>query len=115
MFFFMEEEKPLVWRQYMEELGIQRIIDSLKQKGLPCQWPLKVADPNEPYTLKAHPYMYPSRCPHFGGYWLRGGTGGVDCKAAGEMLPGVVWYEVCLKEFEKCPFYGRKETEVCSK
>ncbi|MBQ2785939.1 MAG: hypothetical protein IJF02_05500 [Oscillospiraceae bacterium] len=106
-FFFYEEESKLVWRQYMEELGIQKAIDSLKAKGLPCEWPEKVVDLNDPATLKATvtASLYKSQCPHYGGYWLCGGTGSVECAAAGELLPGIVWYEVCSKEHCKCPFY----------
>ena len=114
-FFFTEEAEP-VWRKYMEELGIQRCVDDLRAKGLPHTWPMQVVDKEDPCTLKATvtASCYKSRCPHYDGYWLHGGTGSVECRAAGELVPGVVWYCVCSKDHEKCPFYREKE-EACSR
>lgn len=108
MFFFMEKEQ--LWRRYMEELGLNRVIDNLESRGKPSFWVTQVADPAEPGTLKATvtASSYRSKCPHYDGYWLCGGTGAVECAAAGERLPGIVWYEVCSKEYEKCPFCGKK-------
>ena len=105
-----------MWRKYIEELGIQRCVDNLKAKGLPHEWPMKVGDKSCPYTLKAAETAScdKSQCPHYDGYWLHGGTGSVECRAAGELIPGVVWHCVCSKDFTKCPFYREKE-EACSR
>ena len=107
MFFFDEG----VWSErYIEELGIQRVIDHLKQKGLPSEWPMKVPDLQNPYTLKATVTAsnYKCQCPHYGGYWL-GSYGGVECAAAGEVVPGCVWEDVCSREYTACPFFEEKE------
>lgn len=107
MFFFNEG----TWsHRYIEELGIQRVIDHLNRKGLPSEWPLKVPDTENPYTLKATVTAsnYKSQCPHYRGYWL-GSYGGVECAAAGEVLPGCVWDDVCAKDHTSCPFYKEKE------
>lgn len=110
MFFFMEEKKPPVWRQYMEELGIQKDIDYLKSKRLPHEWPIHVVDLANPATLKATAVagLYKSQCQHYDGFWLCGGTGSVECATAGELLPGNVWYNVCSKKYRQCPFYREK-------
>ena len=107
MFFF---EREPVWRQHMEELGIQKVVDNLKRKGLPCEWPTEVVNPENVFALKAKVTAgcYKSNCPHYEGYWLHGGAGSVECAAAGELLPGVVWYETCSKRHEECPFYKPK-------
>ena len=111
MFFFDEPQK---WRQYMEELGIQGVIDYLRAKDLPCEWPQKVPDPENPATLKATvtASSYKSRCPYYRGYWLCGGIGGVECAAAGEIIPGIVWYKTCSEKHIDCPFYKKECTNV---
>lgn len=104
MFFFMKEE---VWRQYMEELGIRKTIDYLTAKGLPANWPTGVVDPSGEcvcYLPGGKPW-YKSQCPHYEGYYLCGCIGSVRCSTAGELLPGIVQYNVCSKDFKKCPFY----------
>lgn len=104
MFFFMKEE---VWRKYMDELGIQGAIDHLTAKGLPAYWPEKVVDPTEAgvcYLPGGKPW-YKSDCPCYEGYYLCGGIGSVRCRTAGELLPGIVQYKVCSKEYPKCPFF----------
>ena len=91
----------------MNELGIQKTIDNLISRGRPSEWPTKVVDRNEfgaVFEAKGNPH-YRSRCPRYEGYWLLGGTGSVQCNACEELLPGVVWYETCAKEYEKCPFF----------
>lgn len=109
MFFF--DEGGAWSHRYIVELGLQRAIDHLKAKGLPAQWPLRVPDIQNPYTLKATVTAsnYKSQCPHYRGYWLHGGCGGVECAAAGEIIPGCVWYEICSKEHTGCPFYKDAE------
>ena len=100
--------------RYIVELGIQREIDALEKKGLPSHWPMCVPDITEPFVLKATVTAsnYKSRCPHYRGYWLHGGCGGVECGAAGEIIPGGVWYSICSKGYTECPFY--KEKEICN-
>ena len=108
VFFFGEGD----WsHRYIEELGIQRVIDHLEAKGLPCEWPMKVPDLQNPYTLKATVTAsnYKSQCPYYRGYWLGGYIGGVECAAAGEILPGCVWDDICAKEYTACPFYKKEE------
>ena len=97
----------------MDELGIQETIDYLKEKGLPANWPTGVVTPGGVgvcYLPDGKPW-YQSKCPHYEGYYLHGGTGSVQCAAAGELLPGIVQYKVCSKEYGECPFYkgGNKE------
>lgn len=104
MYFFMKEE---VWRQYMDELGIQKTIDYLAAKGLPATWPTEVVDPSDfgaCYLPGGKPW-YRSECPCYDGYYLSGGIGSVKCNAAGELLPGSVHHYICKKEYEKCPFF----------
>lgn len=104
MFLFMEDE---VWRRYMDELGIRRTIEHLIAKGLRAEWPTQVVDPCGEfvsYLPQGKPW-YKSDCPCYEGYYLAGGAGTVRCRTAGELLPGVVWYEVCSKDYCKCPFY----------
>ena len=109
--FFLEMEE---WRQYMEELGIQRAVDSLKAMDLPAEWPTKVADPNDPHTFfkpEGKP-NYTSKCPCYQGYYLDGLSGAVQCNGIGELLPGVVWYQTCSKGYEKCPYYKKENASV---
>lgn len=105
MFLFME-----VWRQCSEELGIDKVVRDLTQRGKPTSWVTRTVDPENPGAVfeKMGKPHYPSACPCYEGYWLLGGTGSVQCRAAGELLPGIVWYGVCSKGHEGCPFY-RKE------
>lgn len=95
----------------MEELGIQRAIEHLKAKGLPARWPTMVADPSDNSTFflpKGKPHNK-SDCPCYEGYYLDGLSGAVRCSGTGELLPGIVWNNVCSKEYGKCSFYKRKE------
>lgn len=106
--FFFDEG---AWSQrYIEELGIQRVIEHLKQKGLPCEWPMKVPNIENPWTMKATVTAsnYKSQCPYYRGYWL-GRYSGVECAAAGEIIPGCVWYDMCSREYTACPFYKERE------
>lgn len=99
-----------MWRNYMEELGIQRVIDYLKAKGLPAGWPTETVDRERfgaVFEEKGDPH-YRSQCPKYEGYWLLGGTGSVQCSASDELLPGIVWYEVCCKEYGHCPYFRKK-------
>lgn len=111
MFFFMEEE---VWRQHMDELGIRETIDYLIAKGLPANWPTGIVDPagNGVCYLPGGKPWYKSACPHYVGYYLHGGLGTVRCNAAGELLPGIVHYKVCSKEYGKCPFYKEDKKDA---
>lgn len=104
VFFFGEEP---AWQKYRQELGIQRAVDYLTGKGLPARWPEQVPDPKEYgclYIPGGKPYNR-SRCPEYEGYYLHGGCGGVKCRAAAEILPGIAWDTVCRNDFTKCPFY----------
>lgn len=104
MFLFVKEA---VWRRYMDELGIQKAIDYLKAKGLPAEWPTYVVDPSEEdviYLPEGKPY-YKSACPSYEGKYICGGFGSVRCRTAGELLPGIVWDNICSKDFRRCPFY----------
>ncbi len=101
----------------MEELGLSRVIEDLDRRGKPSFWVTSVTDPADPATLKATvtASSYRSKCPHYDGFLLCGGTGAVECRPAGELLPGIVWYTMCCGEFEKCPFYGKEgKHESCS-
>lgn len=112
MFFFGLSIETGTWsNRYIVELGIQRVIDHLKERGLPHEWPIYVPDPANPATLKAIATKnnYKSQCPYYRGYWLCGGIGGVECDAAEEIVPGCVWNELCEKRHEACPFYKDKE------
>lgn len=96
----------------MEALGIRKVIENLKAKGLPTEWPTQVADPEGEavfYLLKGKPH-YESKCPCYEGYCLDGTSGAVKCSGAGELLPGVVWHTMCQKGHENCPFF-RKEND----
>ena len=111
MFFFFEGEKEPIWRQYMEELGLQRDIDYLISKGRPWEWVLlivEIADPYSVFEKQGKPH-YVCQCPFMEGYWLHGGCGSVQCGAAGELLPGDVWYNICSRKHTACPFYKNKE------
>lgn len=102
MFLFQDE----VWRQHIDELGIRETIDYLKAKGLPDNWPTEIVDPSGfgvCYLPQGKPW-YKSDCHHYEGYYLHGGLGSVRCKAAGELLPGIVHHKVCSKNWSTCPF-----------
>lgn len=93
----------------MEALGIQGVIDHLNAKGLPTEWPARVADPEGKtvfYLRKGKPH-YESKCPYYEGYYLGGTSGAVKCSGTGELLPGVVWYTTCQKGHENCPFFQK--------
>lgn len=95
----------------MEELGIQEAIDYLEGKGLPTEWVTRIPDINSTYSF-FHPLgkpWYRSACPCYEGYYLGGTSGAVQCSTAGELLPGIIWDNVCSKGYEKCPFYKRSE------
>lgn len=92
MFFFDEEE---TWRKHMKEMGIQEAVDYLREKGLPANWPAGVVNPKGAGE----------------GYYLCGGIGSIQCKTAGELLPGVVQYKVCSKDYKKCPFFKEAANE----
>ena len=113
MFFF---EKDPCWMQYINELGIQAVIDHLKNGGHPCGWPLKVADPEEKYTF-FHPLgkgfnCYKSQCPNYEGYYLNGINGAVKCSGCPELLPGIVVDTICRKAFATCPYYKKEAQKI---
>ena len=102
MFFFMPE-----WYQHLEQLGISEVIRSLQARGRPAEWPLHVPDPDErgtSYLPEGKPW-YKSQCPCYEGFYLCGGTGAVRCRTSEELLPGVVWYTRCSKDYAGCPYY----------
>ena len=110
MFFFFNYEP--VWRRYINELGLQRVIDHLKAGGHPCEWPLMVADPEDKLTF-FHPFgkgfrCYESPCPCYEGYYLDGLYGAVKCKGCPDLLPGTVCDTMCRREYTACPFYGKE-------
>ena len=116
MFFFGSSLGMGTWSErYIKELGIQQAIDNLKERGFPHEWPMYVPDPENPATLKATATKnnYKSQCPYYQGYWLCGGIGGVECEAAGEIIPGNAWYTLCEKKHTQCPFYKEKEESKC--
>ena len=45
---------------------------------------------------------YKSECPHYEGYYLLGGCGGVKCKLSEDVLEGHQWYTVCEKDYMNC-------------
>lgn len=101
MFFFEES-----WRQHAEALGLQQMSDYLKDKGYGHEWPLKVFGPEDGATF--HPgggRFHKSACPHYDGYWWAGGFGAVQCRVAGELLPGAVYETMCEKAKGECPFH----------
>ena len=104
MFLFMEDEG---WHRYMDELGIRKTIDYLIAMDKPAEWPLMLVDPSGAYVsyLPEGKPWYKCSCPCYEGYYLAGHIGSVKCRTAGELLPGVVWDNVCSKEYRKCPFY----------
>lgn len=109
--FFLEMEG---WRQHMKELGIQDVVDYLRAKGLPATWPTQVADPDSPHTFfrpGGKPY-YKSECPCYQGYYMDGIRGAVQCSGTEELLPGVVWDQICSKGYEKCPYYKKENASV---
>lgn len=112
MYFFGDPDPD--WWPQRETLGIQAAVDGLKRKGLPADWPMQVVDLNDPATLKAEATKgsYKSQCPHYGGYWLCGGTGSVECRAYDGLLPGIVWYKTCEKRHEGCPYFKMEEDPV---
>lgn len=110
----MDEVKPSWWR-YLEELGIQRVMDDLEKRGHPNQWPAKVADIESPFTFY-HPggkgfSCYRADCPNYEGYYLDGLCGGVKCKGCPEVLPGIVVDTMCRKNYELCPYFRRLDDE----
>lgn len=107
MFFFTEE----VWRPYMEELGIQNAIDYLEGIGKPSDWVTRIPDIylSHVFFLADGKPWYRSQCPCYEGYYLSGIDAAAKCSVAGELLPGIVWDNVCSKGYEKCPFYKRSE------
>ena len=110
MFFF---DKDPDWLQYVEELGIQAVIDHLKSRGQPCEWPLCVADPEDKFvSFLPHGKgfnCYKSKCPHYEGYYLGGARSAVGCDACPDLLPGIVVDTMCTKDFTSCPYYLKGE------
>ena len=97
----------------MKELGIQQAVEYLQAKGLPGTWPTQVADPDDGGTFflpKGKPYNK-SDCHCYEGYYLDGISGAVQCSGAGELLPGIVWDNVCSKDYNLCP-YRHNDTET---
>lgn len=115
MFMFFFGAADPAWWEYREQLGIQGVVENLKQKNLPSDWPMQTVDLSDPATLKAEATKgsYKSQCPHYEGYWLCGGTGSVECKAFEGLLPGIVWYKTCSKDHHACPLFRRSE-DKCS-
>lgn len=87
--------------------GIADSIEHLKKSGSPFFWVTQTADPTDTYTvfLKAGKPWYKSRCPYYKGFWLGGSTSAVECKVHNGLLPGMVWYGGCQKQFWRCIIY----------
>jgi hypothetical protein len=86
---------------------------NLEAKGHSFGLVTNVVDTSEPYAmfLKKGGHNYKSKCPHYDGYWLLGGTGSVQCKAADGLLPGLQYSLFCEKNCEACLFYKDKEQQ----
>lgn len=117
MFFFSTVpvvDGSKVWHKYINELGIQRVIDHLIEGGHPHGWVLDVADPEDKLTfflpLGKGFNCYRSKCPHYAGYYLAGSSSAVKCKACLDLLPGIVVDTMCHNNHINCPF--TKEGEI---
>ena len=91
----------------MDELGITATIRHLEEMGRPAEWPQFVVDPTGEFVsfLPQGKPWYRSRCPCYEGYYLHGGVGSVKCTSSEEVLPGVVWDNLCSGKFAECPYY----------
>ena len=91
--------------------GFAEAKEKLELGGRPSGWITDVVDTTEPYAmfLKKGKANYKSACPHYEGYWLLGGTGSVQCRAADGLLPGLQYSLHCEKNCENCLFYRGKE------
>lgn len=110
MFFFYpgaEQTGTERWRQYIQELGLQDVIDRMTERGHKCEWVTEVYGPSHGAEFhKGGGKFHPSRCPCYEGYWWAGGFGAVQCSNApdGELLPGAVYERMCRKDPTVCPF-----------
>ena len=108
MFFFDDASE---WQAYMEELGLNQAIRNLESRGHPSGWVTKIF--GEADGARFHPgggKFHRSECPRYDGYWWAGGFGSVQCGASRGLLPGLVYENVCSKNYPGCPFY-RKQGE----
>lgn len=90
---------------------IARVENGLKQKGRPFGWVSKIVDTSEKYSIYCPHGGHHNRssCPHYEGFWLSGCIGSVQCALSKELLPGIVWNEVCkCNGGESCPLKGGK-------
>lgn len=83
------------------------IAAGLESRGVPSGWIQKTVDKSDPaaYFLKQGKPHYASECPHFEGYWLRGGCGSVQCALSKSLFPGIHWDIACRKNHQNCPHF----------
>ncbi len=82
------------------------IINGMEAYGKPTGWLLQVVDTENPHAtfVKDGKPWYRSGCHKYEGYWLDGGLGSVQCKSAGQLIPGMFWQLYCKEECWKCPY-----------
>ena len=118
MFFFFPDVPVLdgtkEWHKYINELGIQQVIDHLTETGYLHGWVLRVADPEGKTTfflpLGKGFICYRSECPHYVGYYLAGSSSAVKCKVCPDLLPGIVVDTMCHSNHINCPFYKEDQS-----
>ncbi len=90
----------------------QEVITGLKERGCSTEWVTMVVDPDNRFAtfVKDGKPWYRSDCQSYEGYWLHGGLGSVQCKAVGQLIPGLFWDLFCKENCEQC-FYHQKEIE----
>ncbi|MBQ8248053.1 MAG: hypothetical protein IJZ42_13075 [Lachnospiraceae bacterium] len=106
----MKDKKRTALKKYehCETLpGFAEVKQRLEEQERPSAWIYNVIDTSEPFAmfLRKGKGNYKSSCPHYEGYWLLGGSGSVQCKAADGLLPGLQYSLFCAKNCENCKFY----------
>ena len=103
MFLFCD---PLEWRDDLEALGLQEMVDRITAKGYLAGWVTKVFGPDQGANFyPAGDRRHPSTCQQFEGYWWCGGFGAVQCAACHDLLPGAVYERRCRDRNAQCPYY----------
>ena len=98
--------KKLIFESSELPPEFKQVADELQKKGGQSEWLLKVVDPDLPTAMfvKDGKPWYLSPCPHYEGYWLDGHIGSVQCKTAGQLIPGHFWYVFCREKCCECPY-----------